>query len=156
MNPNYTIFIVAVRAGLLVITAVSLVAYYMRSPKPVSTRGCLEQRMVRYLGVAVLLFNDPYYFVNLLWPNFISVVLSTAFVALFLLLLLLSWVHVLTKINNTARGLPTELTPCRIVVYGLIGSVYLGMLMGIGVVVVTTPTTRPQSSPTTAPSVPSS
>jgi hypothetical protein len=76
----------------------SLGLYYFRLRRQPTRYTCIEQRVVLNLSVGILAFNDPYYFISILWPNIISIFFSTLFISSFLVLLLLSWLYLLQKV----------------------------------------------------------
>lgn len=55
--------------------------------------------MVINLSIAIILFNDPYYFIGVFKPNVFSIFIETLFLSIFMLVLLSSWVYMLEKIN---------------------------------------------------------
>jgi hypothetical protein len=56
------------------------------------------------LSVAIILFNDPYYFIGVFKPNVFSIFVETLFLSIFVLVLISSWVYMLEKINAESRG----------------------------------------------------
>lgn len=95
MNDNYTKFIIVMRAIFLGIMVLSGGLYFHRLQINNQRFVMPEQRMVINLSVSIILFNDPYYFIGVFKPNVLSVFIETMFVALFLMMLISSWVYML-------------------------------------------------------------
>ncbi len=60
--------------------------------------------MVINLSVAIILFNDPYYFIGVFKPNVFSIFVETLFLSIFVLVLISSWVYMLEKMIAESRG----------------------------------------------------
>jgi hypothetical protein len=58
-----------------------------------------EQSLVINLSVAVILFNDPYYFIGVFKPNVFSIFIETLLLAIFIIVLFWTWIYLLEKIN---------------------------------------------------------
>jgi hypothetical protein len=87
--------------GIMVITA----ALFLRRLKFRNNSLALsEQSLVINLSVSIILFNDPYYFIGVFKPNVFSIFIETLFLALFLMVLISSWIFMLEKINSETRG----------------------------------------------------
>lgn len=95
MNDSYTKFIMVMRGIFLGIMVISG-GLYLHRLQLINQRFVIpEQRMVINLSVSIVLFNDPYYFIGVFKPNVLSVFIETMFVALFLMILISSWVYML-------------------------------------------------------------
>jgi uncharacterized membrane protein len=101
MNDSYTKYMLVTRAVFLAVMVASFVVYLRKQS---GTAPEFEQRLVMVVSAFAILFNDPYYFVEVFRPNIFSLVLSASFISIFLLALMLSWVIMLQKIVAASRG----------------------------------------------------
>lgn len=68
-NPNFTKFVLFWRYFLLLLN-VLMYCYFSKKMKMVGPRQVLiEQRLVKALGITLMLWNDPLAFINVLYPN---------------------------------------------------------------------------------------
>ena len=54
--------------------------------------------MVRYLSIAIIFFNDPFYSIFVFFPNTASIFISSIFISIYLITLIISWVFMSEKI----------------------------------------------------------
>ena len=101
MSDSYTKYMLVTRAVFLAVMVASFVAYLRKQS---GTAREFEQRLVMVVSAFAILFNDPYYFVEVFRPNILSLVLSASFISVFLLAVMLSWVIMLQKIVAASRG----------------------------------------------------
>ena len=73
---------------------------------------------------AIILFNDPYYFIEVFQPNLVSLFISTIFIAVYFNVLILSWVCFLEKIKKEGEGQEFIIYPRKKMVYGIISSLF--------------------------------
>jgi hypothetical protein len=73
MNENYTKFIMIMRGVFLGIMTITTAIYLSRLKYKNRRPALPEQEAVTILAVAVILFNDPYYFIGVFKPNVYSI-----------------------------------------------------------------------------------
>ena len=68
-NPSSALLIIIIRAVLFVISTLAFGIYFYFYFKTPENERIVEQKLVLYLSVALLVFNDPLYFYTVLYPN---------------------------------------------------------------------------------------
>lgn len=82
-----------------VLSVVAAVVYSLNYFRIPSTERILEQKFIALLTFLLLLFNDPFYAVNVFNPNPASNFFSVLFVTDFVVVLLLSWIIFADRIH---------------------------------------------------------
>jgi len=121
MNPTYTKFMLIIRAIFLAIMVTAFVIFLKRQSGMAPE---IEQRVVMIVSAFSILFNDPYYFIEVFKPNLFSLILSTCFISTFFMAVMLSWIIMLQKIVKASHGQLFFITRKRQLIYASIAGVY--------------------------------
>jgi hypothetical protein len=127
MNPNYTIFVLVLRAVFLLTTVLTFLIFLKRQR---NASPIFEQKVVFLLSVAVIMFNDPYYFLEVFRPSLFFLFVSTFLVVGFFIILMLCWICMLQKIRATSQRRDFFLSLKTKIIYGVITLGYLSIMLG--------------------------
>eukprot|EP01016_Furgasonia_blochmanni_P005963 TRINITY_DN12362_c0_g1_i11.p2 TRINITY_DN12362_c0_g1~~TRINITY_DN12362_c0_g1_i11.p2 ORF type:complete len:388 (+),score=97.55 TRINITY_DN12362_c0_g1_i11:103-1266(+) len=92
VNAEYSLFLLLTKYMCFGISIIAFILYACRISKIGYESRVFEQRYLNWLGLALLLFNDPTYAMTILNPNIGNAVLSTMFIFTFYCLLILFWI----------------------------------------------------------------
>ena len=121
MNPNYTRFMLIIRAVFLTLMVASFIIFLK---KQIRIAPEFEQRVVLVVSAFGILFNDPYYFVSVFKPNLFSLFLSASFISAFFIAIMLSWICMLQKVIKASHDELFIFTRKKQLIYGGIAAVY--------------------------------
>ena len=109
VNPNYTIFMTALKYLLVCVSLVNFAFYasfYFKLNPFIRT---FEHKAIFYLSIYLIFFNDPLSIFSLLWPSVIFSLLSSFFYSFLLTGLIVFWSIMLRRIHREATTPETKL-----------------------------------------------
>lgn len=127
VNTSYTQFIIVLRALFLVGMLVTFVIFVGKYN--IAHRPSFEAKGVLGLSVFGILFNDPFYLVEVYYPNLPLLFVSTSLVAAFFVALLLSWICMLQKIEASSQNRTFFLSVSTMWSYSGIAGTYFCLLL---------------------------
>eukprot|EP01017_Pseudomicrothorax_dubius_P034233 TRINITY_DN4669_c0_g1_i4.p1 TRINITY_DN4669_c0_g1~~TRINITY_DN4669_c0_g1_i4.p1 ORF type:complete len:464 (+),score=84.96 TRINITY_DN4669_c0_g1_i4:141-1532(+) len=116
MYQKYAQYLLILKYMFFFVSVIALLLYYKFLKKINPSDRIFEQKMLLVLSIALVLFNDPFFAVTLLYPSFLSALFSTVFVTSFYCLLLLFWLCQFERIctENDKKGTKT-MKPWKVV-----------------------------------------
>jgi hypothetical protein len=125
---RYITFLLLLRYSSLIMSVIGLfyyLSFYSKTPKGLLT---FEHDFILILSIALVLFNDPFNGITLVFPNVFFTFISTLFVSGFVSLLVFFWFVMFERIYKEPLSLntdiigPANLIPCCILFLILLAS----------------------------------
>ena len=99
-NTDFIVFMIFTRYMFFFLSLFTAALYYKNVGGTKTNNRCFEQGQIWYLSILLPLSNDPLAWVNMLWPNLLTLFVSCLFAAIFIGSLLLFWLTMLHRIIN--------------------------------------------------------
>jgi hypothetical protein len=99
-NTDFIVFMIFTRYFFFFVSLITAALYYKNVGGTRTNNRCFEQGQIWYLSILLPLSNDPLAWVNMLWPNLLTLFVSCLFAGIFIGSILLFWLTMLHRIIN--------------------------------------------------------